>query len=53
MDAQFERFNTERKELIAKIEGFNALVGQKDREITLLKTKFDSTSEDLDKKKRI
>lgn len=52
LDQQFERFNVERRELINKNESFNGTVSQKDREITLLKTKLDSYLEDMDKKKK-
>ena len=38
--------------MIAKIEGNSGVMSQKDREITLLKTKLESHLEDLEKKKK-
>lgn len=52
MEAQMERFNTERKELFAKIETLNHTLTVKDRELTVVKNKFETQIEDLDKKKK-
>lgn len=52
MDSQLERFNTERKELFSKIETLNHSLSVKDRELTLFRNKFETTLEDLEKKKR-
>ncbi len=52
MEAQLERFNTERKELFAKIEQLNSVLTTKDRELTIVKNKFESTIEDADKRKK-
>lgn len=53
IEAQLERFNTERKELFAKIEQLNSVLTTKDRELTIVKNKFESTIEDADKKKKV
>ena len=42
MEAQMERFNTERKELFNKIETLNSTLTVKDRELTVLKNKFET-----------
>ena len=52
MEAQMERFNTERKELFAKIETLNHTLTVKDRELSVIKNKFETQIEDLDKKKK-
>jgi chromosome segregation ATPase len=53
IEAQLERFNTERKELFAKIEQLNSVLTTKDRELTIVKNKFESTIEDADKRKKV
>lgn len=53
MEAQMERFNNERKELFNKIETLNQTLTTKDRELTVIKNKFETQIEDLDKKKKI
>lgn len=52
MEAQLERFNTERKELFAKIETLNQTLTVKDRELTVIKNKYETYGEELEKKKR-
>ena len=52
MEGQMERFNTERKELFAKIETLNQTLTNKERELTILKNKLESAIEDADKKKK-
>lgn len=52
MDSQLERFNTERKELFTKIEVLNQNISLKDRELTLYKNKYETSVEELDKRKR-
>ena len=47
-----EKFSTERKELFAKIDTLNASVTSKDRELTILKNKFETQIEEVDKKKK-
>lgn len=47
-----ERFNNERKELFTKIETLNQSLTAKDRELTILKNKFEIAIEEADKKKR-
>ncbi len=47
-----ERFNTERKELFAKIESLNHGISVKDRELTLYKSKYETAVEELEKRKR-
>lgn len=42
MESQFERFNTERKELFTKIETLNQTITSKDRELTIIKNKYES-----------
>ena len=42
MEAQMERFNTERKELFTKIETLNQTLTVKDRELTVIKNKFET-----------
>ncbi len=41
MEAQIERFNTERKEMSAKIDQLNHSVNSKERDLTLIKGKYD------------
>lgn len=48
-----ERFNVERKELFSKIEQLNINLTQKDRELTIVKNKFESSIEETDKKKKL
>ena len=48
-----ERFNTERKELFTKIETLNQTLTVKDRELTVIKNKYETYIEELDKKKKI
>lgn len=48
-----ERFNTERKELFSKIEQLNVTLTQKDRELTIVKNKFETAIEEADKKKKL
>jgi regulator of replication initiation timing len=48
-----ERFNTERKELFSKIEQLNISLTQKDRELTIVKNKFETAIEEADKKKKL
>jgi uncharacterized coiled-coil DUF342 family protein len=52
MDSQMERFNTERKELFTKIETLNQTLTSKDRELTVIKNKYETYIEELDKKKK-
>jgi threonine synthase len=52
MEAQIERFNTERKELFCKIETLNQTLSVKDRELTIVKNKFETAVEELDKRKK-
>lgn len=47
-----ERFNTERKELFTKIESLNQTLTTKDRELTMIKNKYETYIEELDKKKK-
>ena len=51
MEAQLERFNTERKELFSKIETLNTGLNTKDREYTIVKNKYEALVEDNEKKK--
>lgn len=53
MDAQMERFNTERKELFSKIESLNQTLTVKDRELSVVKNKFETQIEEIDKKKKM
>jgi hypothetical protein len=48
-----ERFNTERKELFTKIETLNHTLTAKDRELTVIKNKFETQIEELDKRKKV
>lgn len=52
MEAQMERFNTERKEMFAKIETLQRDITIKDRELTMTKNKFETQIEDIDKRKK-
>jgi hypothetical protein len=52
MEAQLERFNTERKELFSKIELLNQTLTNKDRELTIVKNKFETAIEETDKRKK-
>lgn len=52
MEAQLERFNTERKELFTKIENLNSTLTSKDRELTIVKNKYDSQIDEIEKKRR-
>lgn len=52
METQLERFNTERKELFSKIELLNMSITSKDRELTILRNKFESAIEETDKRKK-
>lgn len=52
IDAQFERFNIERKELFSKIETINQSLTNKDRELTIIKNKLESAIEEADKRKK-
>ena len=52
IEAQLERFNTERRELFAKIEALNQTLTTKDRELTMLKNKFEIALEDAEKRKK-
>jgi predicted nucleic acid-binding Zn-ribbon protein len=52
MEAQLERFNTERKELFTKIETLNTTLTSKDRELTIVKNKYESQIEEIEKKKK-
>lgn len=47
-----ERFNTERREHLAKIDSLNTQLTQKERELTLVKNKLETAIEDTDKKKK-
>ena len=51
MEAQLERFNTERKELFTKIDTLNTNLNSKDREFTIIKNKYEALLEDNEKKK--
>ena len=53
MEAQLERFNTERKELFTKIETLNSQLTAKDRELTVLKNKHEALAEDAEKKRKM
>ncbi len=52
MEGQMERFNTERKELFAKIEQLNQTLTNRERENTVLKNKLETAIEDTDKRKK-
>jgi hypothetical protein len=52
IDAQLERFNTERRELFGKIELLNQTLTSKDRELNVIKNKFETTIEDAEKRKK-
>lgn len=52
MDSQLERFNTERKEHLAKIETLNSTLNQKERELTLVKNKLETAIEETDKRRK-
>jgi len=52
METQLERFNTERKELFAKVEHLNQAISVKDRELTIVKNKFETAIEELNKRKK-
>ena len=52
IESQLERFNTERKELFTKIESLNSVISVKDRELTIVKNKYETAVEELDKKKK-
>jgi hypothetical protein len=52
METQLERFNTERKELFTKIEQLNMAITSKDRELTILRNKFESAIEETEKRKK-
>lgn len=53
IDQQMERFTQERKEMLDKIDTFNKMISQKDREVTLMKSKLESLTEENEKKKKI
>lgn len=48
-----ERFQTERKEMMDKIEANSKSMSNKDRELTIMKSKYESMVEELSKKKKI
>lgn len=52
MEAQLERFNTERKELFIKVETLNQTLTHKDRELNIVKNKFETAIEEADKRKK-
>ena len=52
LDSQLERFNSERKELFAKIDSLNVTLTAKDRELSIHKSKVESLTEDLEKRRR-
>lgn len=39
--------------MLDKIDTFNKMISQKDREVTLMKSKLDSLTEETEKKKKI
>lgn len=39
--------------MLDKIDTFNKMISQKDREVTLMKSKLDSLTEECEKKKKI
>ncbi len=51
MEAQIERFNTERKEMSVKIDQLNHSVNSKERDLTVIKAKYDQLQEDHDKRR--
>lgn len=52
MEAQLERFNTERRELFSKIEILNSTLTNKDRELTVIKNKYESAIEETEKRRK-
>ena len=53
MEAQLERFNTERKELFTKVESLNTTLTNKDRELTIVKNRLETAVEEAEKKKKV